>query len=120
MSAINPAAVVAATAADTATEAAKARIAALEAEITALKKSTKRIPKTEVSELKLAKFGKVSVYGLQKFPITLAHDQWEVLFAAAERIRGFVDANKSQLMTRQESYTAKQLAGDAGATGENE
>ena len=38
--------------------------------------------------------GKGSLYGLgQRFPITLAKEQWEVLLSSADYIRGFIKDN---------------------------
>ena len=41
--------------------------------------------------------GAVSVYGLGRFPVTLYQEQWDKLLAAAEDLRAFIDANRSNL-----------------------
>jgi hypothetical protein len=41
--------------------------------------------------------GAVSVYGLGRFPVTLYQEQWDKLLAAADDLRAFIDAHRSQL-----------------------
>lgn len=46
---------------------------------------------------KVSPKGAVSVYGLQKFPVTLYAEQWERLLAFGEEIRRFAQEHKSEL-----------------------
>lgn len=52
--------------------------------------------KREVS-FKLAEKGGISVYGLQKFPVTLYRESWLKLFDAKDNLMGFIEANKEAL-----------------------
>ncbi|MBI1816287.1 MAG: hypothetical protein HYR72_15015 [Deltaproteobacteria bacterium] len=45
--------------------------------------------------------GAVSVYGLGRFPVTLYQEQWDRLLAAADELRVFIDANRSQLKKKE-------------------
>ena len=51
--------------------------------------------------MKVSVKGAVSVYGLGRFPVTLYEGQWLKLFAAADEIRRFIEANRSSLKTRE-------------------
>ena len=74
----------------------EAKVAQLEAENARLQAlAAKRGPK--VSSMKVAPSGGVSVYGLQRFPVTLFKQQWLVLLDAAPEIRAFIKANDSLL-----------------------
>ena len=53
-----------------------------------------------VKQIKVSEKGAVSVYGLQRFPVTLYAEQWETLLASAETIRAFIAANRSALKTK--------------------
>lgn len=52
--------------------------------------------KKEMS-FKVSTKGAVSVYGLQRFPVTLYQEQWIRLLDNGEKIRAFIEANKGQL-----------------------
>lgn len=67
-----------------------ARIAELEKEVSA-KKKTGRV------EFKVSEKGGVSVYGLGRFPVTLYYEQWQRLLSAADDLRAFLEANKGKL-----------------------
>ncbi len=74
-----------------------ARIAELEAmqnELKALKEQTKGLARLKVSQK-----GAISVYGLQRMPVTLYAGQWEKIIAMVEEgtIQEFIAANESQL-----------------------
>lgn len=75
-------------------EALLARIAELEAQVTAAK-----APKPV--KLKVSEKGAVSVYGLGRFPVTLYKGQWEKLLAEAEAIKAFIEANQSRLTVKE-------------------
>lgn len=73
-----------------------ARIAALEAENAALKaRGTAKIT------LKVSEKGALSVYGLQRWPITLYAAQWRRLLAMATEVLAFLDANADTLATKE-------------------
>jgi hypothetical protein len=48
-------------------------------------------------EFKVSQKGAASVYGLGRFPVTLYYEQWIRLLEAADRLRTFLEENKSQL-----------------------
>lgn len=50
--------------------------------------------------VKKSEKGGVSVYGLQKFPVTLYKDQWQALLARAEALNTFINANASTLINK--------------------
>jgi hypothetical protein len=45
--------------------------------------------------------GGVSVYGLGRFPVTLYYEQWNRLLEAGERLRQFLEDNKSKLKLKE-------------------
>lgn len=47
--------------------------------------------------LKVSEKGAVSVYGLQRFPVTLYAPAWEKLLAKADEIRAFIETHKAEL-----------------------
>ena len=68
----------------------------LRAENERLKKGTSRAMSLKVSEK-----GGVSVYGLGRFPVTLYKEQWKKLLDMSDEIRNFIQANDSQLKTKE-------------------
>lgn len=68
-------------------EELKARVAQLEAE---------GAPKNGIG-LKVTEKGGLSVYGIQRFPVTLYAEGWERLLDEADKIRGFIKANGTKL-----------------------
>lgn len=64
------------------------------AQLSTLKASTSRI------SYKVSEKGGLSVYGLQRWPITLYREQWEKLLAKADEIRAFIKANSKTLTTK--------------------
>lgn len=48
-------------------------------------------------EFRVSEKGAVSVYGLGRFPVTLYYEQWTRLLEAIDRLREFLDENKSKL-----------------------
>ncbi|HLD99273.1 MAG: hypothetical protein A2428_04335 [Bdellovibrionales bacterium RIFOXYC1_FULL_54_43] len=73
----------------------KAELERLRAENEALKKKSPRGLSLKVSEK-----GAVSVYGLGRFPVTLYKEQWRKLLDMTDEIRAFIDANESQLKSK--------------------
>lgn len=68
-------------------EELKARLAELE------KKASGRRPGE--LEFKVGEKGGVSVYGLGRFPVTLYYEQWIRLLETGEKLREFLEENKS-------------------------
>lgn len=52
-------------------------------------------------EFKVGEKGGVSVYGLGRFPVTLYYEQWGRLFEAGDRLRQFLEDNKSKLKLKE-------------------
>jgi hypothetical protein len=50
--------------------------------------------------LKVSEKGGVSVYGLGRFPVTLYKEQWRKLLDMSDDIRNFINANESQLKSK--------------------
>jgi hypothetical protein len=48
-------------------------------------------------EFRVGEKGGVSVYGLGRFPVTLYYEQWIRLLEAGDKLREFLDQNKSKL-----------------------
>jgi hypothetical protein len=67
----------------------------LRAENERLKKSSSKGMSLRVSEK-----GGVSVYGLGRFPVTLYKEQWKKLLDMGDEIRNFIEANESQLKSK--------------------
>lgn len=70
-------------------------VLALKAENEALKAK----PQNKVS-LKVSEKGAISVFGLQRFPVTLYASQWERIIAMADEIKAFIRENKTRLATK--------------------
>jgi hypothetical protein len=70
-------------------EELKARLAELEKQ-----GSTRR---TGNLEFRVSEKGGVSVYGLGRFPVTLYYEQWSRLLEASDKLREFLEENKSKL-----------------------
>lgn len=48
-------------------------------------------------DFRIGEKGGVSVYGLGRFPVTLYYEQWIRLLDTADRLRAFLEENKSKL-----------------------
>jgi hypothetical protein len=66
----------------------------LKARLAELEKGTKR---TGSMDFRVGEKGGVSVYGLGRFPVTLYYEQWIRLLDASEKLREFLEENKSKL-----------------------
>jgi len=73
--------------ADPSYEELKARVAELE-------KKTER--RSGELDFKVGEKGGVSVYGLGRFPVTLYYEQWIRLLDASDKLRKFLEENKSR------------------------
>jgi hypothetical protein len=74
----------------------KKELERLRAENDRLKKGTSKGMTLKVSEK-----GGVSVYGLGRFPVTLYKEQWKKLLDMSDEIRNFIEANDSQLKSKE-------------------
>ena len=75
-------------------EEMKARLADLEKQV-----ATKR---TGSLEFRVSEKGGVSVYGLGRFPVTLYYEQWNRLLDASDKLREFMEENKSRLKLKEQ------------------
>ncbi|MGO9124326.1 MAG: hypothetical protein ACLP6G_05495 [Terriglobales bacterium] len=66
----------------------------LKARLAELEKSPRR---TGTLEFRVGEKGGVSVYGLGRFPVTLYYEQWQRLLDASDKLREFLEENKSKL-----------------------
>lgn len=71
----------------------------LQAQLAALQAENDSLKEKKVSQIscKVSQKGAVSLYGLQRFPVTLYANQWERLLGSADSIREFITANASSL-----------------------
>jgi hypothetical protein len=76
----------------------QARLAALTAQNAEL--SAKLASRLGKITIKMSSKGGVSVYGLQRFPVTLYGEQWDRLLAESANIKAFMDANRARLATK--------------------
>ncbi len=51
-------------------------------------------------EFRVGEKGGVSVYGLGRFPVTLYYEQWVRLLDTGDKLREFLEENKSKLKLR--------------------
>jgi hypothetical protein len=65
------------------------------ARIAELEKQTSR--KRGDLDFKVSEKGAVSVYGLGRFPVTLYYEQWLRVLDVSDRLREFLEENKSRL-----------------------
>lgn len=54
----------------------------------------------EPLKLKVSEKGTLSIYGLQKFPVSLYPNQWERIFAEIDTIREFIEQHKSEFASK--------------------
>lgn len=78
------------------TESEMTELEQLRAENAALKAKSK----SKELSFKVSDKGAVSVYGLQRFPVTLYREQWERILEASDRLREFMDDNSAALAKR--------------------
>lgn len=52
-------------------------------------------------EFRVGEKGGVSVYGLGRFPVTLYYEQWNRLLDASDRLKEFLEQNKSKLKLKE-------------------
>ena len=76
----------------------QAELARLRAENEALRTGQKT--RVQTITVKCSEKETVSVYGMGRFPVTLYAEQWQKLFANADKIADFIKANIDQLKTK--------------------
>ncbi|MBA3913283.1 MAG: hypothetical protein H0X25_05390 [Acidobacteriales bacterium] len=52
-------------------------------------------------EFRVSEKGGVSVYGLGRFPVTLYYEQWVRLLDSADKLKEFLEENKSKLKLKE-------------------
>jgi hypothetical protein len=72
-------------------EELKARLAELE----------KQPRRTGSLEFRVSEKGGVSIYGLGRFPVTLYYEQWIRLLDVSDKLREFLEENKSKLKLKE-------------------
>lgn len=74
-----------------------------QAEIERLRAENERLKRAGSTKLamKVSEKGALSVYGMGRFPVTLYKEQWLRLLAMADDIKGFIEANKGQLKSKE-------------------
>jgi hypothetical protein len=75
-------------------EALKAKLAAMEAMLTAASRP-------RAITMKVSEKGALSVYGMGRWPVTLYRSQWERLLGQSDTIRDFIAANASLLAVKE-------------------
>lgn len=88
----------------------QAQLAKLQAENEALKAKA-----TEGVFLKVSDKGAVSLYGVQRFPVTLYGSQWETVLAMGPQIQSFIKANSSKLKTKEQAIAERDAERKANA-----
>jgi hypothetical protein len=75
----------------------------LNRELERLRAENERLKKggSKGMSLKVSEKGGVSLYGLGRFPVTLYKEQWKKLLDMSDEIRNFIDANESQLKSKE-------------------
>src|SRR3954449_11549870 len=58
--------------------------------------------RTGALDFRVGEKGGVSVYGLGRFPVTLYYEQWNRLLDAADKLREFMEENKSRLKLKEQ------------------
>jgi hypothetical protein len=51
--------------------------------------------------MKVSEKGALSIYGMGRFPVTLYKEQWLTLLDMSAEIRAFINANETQLKTKE-------------------
>lgn len=90
-----------------------AELEAMQAELKALKAKTANMPRMKVSQK-----GAISIYGLQRMPVTLYAGQWERIAELVNdgTLASFIAANESSLTRKGEQPLAKPAVTEAAPT----
>ena len=68
----------------------------LKAQLAALQKQSGQ-KRSGTLDFRVGEKGGVSVYGLGRFPVTLYYEQWIRLLDSADKLKEFLEENKSKL-----------------------
>lgn len=69
----------------------------LQEQLEALKAENEALKARNALDIRIAeKTGGISVYGLQRFPVTLKPNQWDRIVAAVDQLKTFVDENRDR------------------------
>ena len=68
----------------------------LKAKVAELEKQQAR-KRSGTLEFRVSEKGAVSVYGMGRFPVTLYYEQWVRLLEASDKLKEFLEENKSRL-----------------------
>lgn len=63
--------------------------------------------------LKVSEKGALSIYGLQKFPVSLYMDQWNDILDKADAIRDYMDKHSDELKPKPDSMGGPKEGGTA-------
>jgi hypothetical protein len=69
----------------------------LREELKRLKEENEKLKRNVSANIKVSQKGAVSVYGLQRYPVTLYKAQWKDLFAMQDAIKGFIIEHDKEL-----------------------
>jgi len=72
----------------------------LTAQLEALKAENAALKASSALKMKVSSKGGVSLYGLQRFPVTLYKAQWEKVIAAVPELQAFIEANEGDLTVK--------------------
>ena len=78
-------------------ESLAARIKELEAENRRLRETANKL------DIRVSKKGGVSIYGLQRFPVTLYASQWRRILSEGDEILRFIEEHEQELDIRPDS-----------------
>jgi len=59
-----------------------------------------KVQKGKALELRVSQKGALSVYGLNRFPVTLYKEQWERLLDISDTLKEFIKQHESELAVR--------------------
>lgn len=72
----------------------------LTAQLEALKAENAALKASSALKMKVSSKGGISLYGLQRFPVTLYKAQWEKVIAAVPELQAFIEANEGDLTVK--------------------
>lgn len=75
---------------------------ALQAEIAKMQSKLDKLKVSRKPTLKVSEKGALSMYGLNKFPVTLYKEQWVKVLDMAEDIKAFIADNNDKLVSKNE------------------
>lgn len=70
--------------------------------------------------LKISEKGAVSLYGVGRFPVSMYAEQWTKVLDMADEIKGFIEANRAKLPSKEDSKARAKAEADAKADAERQ